>query len=156
MGACGSRNNGGFKLTPAQNSNPVAAAVAPLAFGLRKAANYIQESNLIVFDACCCFNTYLYTEFPQCLGVACTAEVLCCDMACCLKPNTSRLACLCCEGRCQRIDRLCKGQVHACCVVESCTCPPGDGEPIMFAKLFVVCYPNIGICMPQSSVMMRI
>jgi hypothetical protein len=83
-------------------------------------------------------------------------EALCLDVSCCLRPNTHRLACLCCEVRLKDLALYCRGQAHLCCSVTACSCPPGHGEPPMLGALFVVCYPSIGICMPQSSVMLRI
>lgn len=151
MGNCGSRKKG-FNLTPQQNSNPVAATV----FQINKAGNYIYESNLTVVDGCCCINHYLYTDVPACLGTGCNIELLCLDLTCCLRPDSRRLACLCCEARFRSMDAICRGQLHVCCCVQGCALPPGHGEPVIFAKFFVVLYPTIGICMPQQNVMMRL
>ncbi|KAG8460779.1 hypothetical protein KFE25_010834 [Diacronema lutheri] len=154
MGNCGSKK--GFRLAPAQNSNPLSSLQPnPVVFAINKAQNYVPEENLIVFDGCCCINHYLYTDLPACLGCGVTLEALCLDVSCCLRPNTRRLACLCCEARCHGVDALCRGQSQACCCVQGFSLPPGRGEPVMLAKFFVVCYPTVGICMNQSNAMLR-
>ncbi|KAJ1618244.1 hypothetical protein T492DRAFT_462106 [Pavlovales sp. CCMP2436] len=158
MGACGSlsRKNGGLYLTPAQNSNPLGGPLRGVQFQINKAAMHTPAFNLLVFDGCLCCNTFLYTEFPQCLGVSCGGELLCCEGTCCLRPYTKWLQCGCCEAQTTGVTSLCRGQAQVCCCVESFACPPGNGHEVIFAKLFCVCYPTVACCVPLSNVMLRL
>lgn len=127
-------------LTPAKNE-------------LRKVAT----SNLLLCDANCCTNSWLYLDLPECIGWQCNGRVCCVEGACCLKFNSPQLYCICCEMELASLNTCCSGQVQTCCIVNECSFPfCGDATPAQFAKLFIVCYPDVGICKPQYKVMARI
>lgn len=150
--ACCSSNKGPSNPFASKPANPIGA----LMLQATKASNYVMETNLVILNGCLCATQYLYLEFPNCVGLGCNLDICCVESTCCLRPNTRRLACICCEARCSRgMQASCRGQLHTCCLVKGCACPPGQGEPVIAAALGVVLYPSCGICMQQQNVMIR-
>mmetsp|Transcript_4539 Transcript_4539/g.11691 ORF Transcript_4539/g.11691 Transcript_4539/m.11691 type:complete len:130 (+) Transcript_4539:83-472(+) len=116
----------------------------------------IPNTGLTLFDACCCTNTYIFTDTPGCIGCQCNGKLLCVEGACCLKQNVPKMACLCCEVNAGDLNTCIKGQVQVLCCVNECSCPPGQDTAIQFAKLGIVCYPTFGICKPQLQIQLRV
>lgn len=114
-----------------------------------------RATRIQVFDGCICCNTSLYTDIPACIGCSSELKFLCLECNACCKMGAPLMLCLCCELKCGAMDVLWKSQAQACCLVESCACPPGGEVPMMFGKCFIVCYPKFGVCKPQGELMSR-
>mmetsp|Transcript_5895 Transcript_5895/g.20065 ORF Transcript_5895/g.20065 Transcript_5895/m.20065 type:complete len:151 (+) Transcript_5895:192-644(+) len=150
MGACGSKN----RLLPAGNPvSNVTHSVDHVVNSFQK----IPEGFLTVCDGCFCCNTYLYTALPEMCGAQCNGRVLCLEGACCLNPSNKQMRYCCCDCQTTAITNCVGGQCQVCCCVEGCSFPfPGRDTPVIFAKVFVPCYPSFGICLTSTEIMARV
>ena len=113
-------------------------------------ADAVDESKLLVVEACMCCNTSLYCDCPACLGCSGNNGCLCCEFECCCKPDTKALCCGCCACKCVKVDTCCHGQQQCCCVVNSCAFPTNAETPCICALCFLVCYPKFKCCTTQG------
>ena len=53
----------------------------------------IDDLDLIVCNACCCYNQMLYFNFPNCIGCYGKHDLCCFEVEKCLKPGTPPIFC---------------------------------------------------------------
>lgn len=119
----------------------------------------INPDNLVLFSACFCCFTALYTEFPALVGCMGKEECLCIEEELCCKLGTEpipvglktgdgyicKLGLFCCSCGLKMPQVLCKGKGQFCCCVQGAALPPDDEVPMMCGTLFIACLPKFGI-----------
>ncbi|CAE7243334.1 unnamed protein product [Symbiodinium natans] len=103
----------------------------------------IDESKVTVYGACfCCFNGLNLENIE--IGCAAKETLLCLEWDCCLKSNTEKLRCFCCDLRIVSPTVCIKQQGQLCCFVSAAAIPPDSEVPMMLSVCFLVCFPKVG------------
>ena len=117
--------------------------------------------DLIFFSGCfCCYNA-LYTDFPDCVGCSGKSECLCCveEYCCSVKGlsnpyhigcKDSKLGLKCCTIGITKIEGLCYGKAHNCCIVGSQAFPCREEVPSVCGTCFVACKPKVAVFKPMK------
>ena len=119
----------------------------------------VDETELILIQACVCCSLAAYPKFPHCLGCSFKEEACCflCQGCCkCGHPSLNctafgEAACIqvgvpCCAFGCKSPTTCCKSQCQLCFLVASCAFPPDDEIPGACAVLCLSLWPKFGCC----------
>uniref|UniRef100_A0A7S3MBB3 Uncharacterized protein n=1 Tax=Spumella elongata TaxID=89044 RepID=A0A7S3MBB3_9STRA len=124
----------------------------------------IDTSDMLVFGACCCCNSVIWTDFPAFVGCSGTQECLCIEEKFCIKQGVDPWPCItgtaegyickigapCCTCGIKQPTILVKGKGQCCCFINNVALPPDEDTPLMFAVYGLACLPKVGCCLKLS------
>merc|ERR1712204_40537 len=108
----------------------------------------IDETQVVVSDACCCFYEGFTCEACP-IGCACSETLCCCSCEFCCKPmaeGEEKPMCICCGCRPESPSTCIKSEAQLFCCVGGCAFPPDAEVPCMIATCCIVCYPSFACC----------
>lgn len=118
----------------------------------------VNPDSLILYSACICCFSALYTEFPALIGCSGKEECLCIEEELCCKAGTAplpvglktgdgyicKLELYCCSCGLKIPTIICKGKGQCFCCVQQAAFPPDNDVPMMCAVCFLACLPGFG------------
>ena len=119
----------------------------------------IKDDGLIVYQACVCSYSMLYTDFPDLIGCSGSGETCCFEEEFCLKSGAASLGLgittpanyicqldlYCCRYALKMPVTCCKGTSQCLCCVSKAAFPPDDSTPIGCAFCFISLFPQLGL-----------